>query len=571
MQAEYGSRFSRNAWRMGVYGALISGSIIFAMPFIWMISTSLKEDDEQVQRDLVWVPRLPPDCPCSPYIDARGGLKLEAPSGVKAEVWKELWPVAEASLAFAVAPLEDSVFGATPPKTGRELLIAAVWNDISGKIAPERFTSDSLVMEIKRFATPEQIQQSLNRIFDVVAFGNVLLRAEGKSAVMLRVDPPDSNAKEPADGKWTIETAGTQMVQRSVSRRIDNEVHYTFQQPGERTKFSTVLPFADVNALKTYSIRIKGDGSWNRFWTAIDFNGVHYESVTPYLLSGRRFGEVYFQLPSPDDDNDMLTHDWITTKGTGVYNSDGPKDKDVVRLNVWIENTSLWTKIWDKFTYNYSQALRYIPFWRYLLTSILLVINNVALNILSSSLVAYSFARLNWPGRKYCWALLLATVMIPGQVTMIPGFLIFKWLGWFNTLRPLWIGSCFGNVFFVFMLREFMKGIPKDLEDSAKIDGCSYYQIYWHVIIPLVKPTLAAIGIFTFMGTWNEFMGPLMYLSDQKMYPLSLGLFAFQTVAGSNQGMMMAASLMMTLPVIALFFVAQRQFIQGVTFTGIKG
>ena len=116
-----------------------------------------------------------------------------------------------------------------------------------------------------------------------------------------------------------------------------------------------------------------------------------------------------------------------------------------------------------------------------------------------------------------------------------------------------------------------MKNIPKDLEDAAKIDGCSYWQIYWHVILPLVKPTLAAIGIFTFMGVWNDFMGPLMYLSDQKLYPLSLGLFAFQTVAGGNQGMMMAASLMMTLPVIALFFVAQKQFIQGVSFTGIKG
>jgi ABC-type glycerol-3-phosphate transport system permease component len=242
-----------------------------------------------------------------------------------------------------------------------------------------------------------------------------------------------------------------------------------------------------------------------------------------------------------------------------------------VKIEWTVENTSAWTKVYDKFSYNYHNSLRYIPFWRYFATSVFLVVMNVVLAIFSSSLIAFAFARLNWPGRELCWAVLLGTIMIPGQVTMIPNFLIMKWLGWYNTLRPMWVCSAFGSVFFIFMLRQFMKNIPKDLEDAAKIDGCSYWQIYWNVVLPLVKPTLAAIGIFTFMGVWNDFMGPLMYVSDQRYYPLSLGLFAFQTIAGGNQGMMMAASLMMTLPVIALFFVAQKQFIQGVTFTGIKG
>jgi ABC-type glycerol-3-phosphate transport system permease component len=160
--------------------------------------------------------------------------------------------------------------------------------------------------------------------------------------------------------------------------------------------------------------------------------------------------------------------------------------------------------------------------------------------------------------------------MIPPQVTMIPVFLIFKELGWYNTLKPLWIGSFFGSAFYIFLLRQFMKGIPKDLEDSAMIDGCSYFGIYRLVILPLIKPALAAIGIFTFMGTWNDFMGPLIYLNDQRLYPLSLGLFALQVFKFGDYGLMMAASVLMTLPVILLFFAAQRQFIQGVTLTGMK-
>ena len=154
--------------------------------------------------------------------------------------------------------------------------------------------------------------------------------------------------------------------------------------------------------------------------------------------------------------------------------------------------------------------------------------------MLVCSLVAYAFARLHWPGRDFCFLLMLATMMIPGQVTMIPHFLIWKSLGAYNTLTPLWLGSAFGSAFFIFLLRQFLKGIPRDLEDAARIDGCGFLRIYWHIMLPLVKPSLAAIAIFTFMGTWNDFMGPLIYLADQRLYPLAFGLYAFSVQVGNN-------------------------------------
>jgi len=162
-------------------------------------------------------------------------------------------------------------------------------------------------------------------------------------------------------------------------------------------------------------------------------------------------------------------------------------------------------------------------------------------------------------------------MMLPPQVTMIPVFLIFKHLGWFNTLKPLWAPSFLGSAFFIFLLRQFMKGIPTDLEDAAKIDGCSFFGIYWRIMLPLIKPALAAIAIFTFMYSWNDFMGPLIYIGDQRLYPLSLGLFIFQAAHRTEYGMLMAASTLMTLPVVVMFFLAQRYFIQGATLTGMKG
>jgi multiple sugar transport system permease protein len=169
------------------------------------------------------------------------------------------------------------------------------------------------------------------------------------------------------------------------------------------------------------------------------------------------------------------------------------------------------------------------------------------------------------------FVVLLATMMLPGAVTMMPVFLIFRWLGWIDTLRPLWVPSFLGSAFNIFLLRQFFMTIPNDLEDAAKIDGCSYFGIYRRIMLPLIKPALAAITIMTFMGSWNNFMGPLIYVSSPTRMPLSYALQLFQTAHGGEPGLLMAASTMMVLPILVLFFFTQRYFIQGVTLTGIKG
>ncbi len=225
---------------------------------------------------------------------------------------------------------------------------------------------------------------------------------------------------------------------------------------------------------------------------------------------------------------------------------------------------------------NYSDALKFLPpeykhglkpLWNTIYVTILTIVGTV----LSSSLVAYSFARLRWPGRDIMFVVLLATMMIPAAVTMLPVFLIFRSLGWIDTLRPLWFPAIFGSAFNVFLLRQFFMTIPLELEDAAKIDGCGYFTIYWRIMLPLIKPALAAITIFAFMGSWNNFMGPLIYLSSPENMTLAYALQLFQGMHGGEPAMMMAASTLVMLPVLAVFFFTQRYMIQGVTLTGIKG
>jgi multiple sugar transport system permease protein len=233
-----------------------------------------------------------------------------------------------------------------------------------------------------------------------------------------------------------------------------------------------------------------------------------------------------------------------------------------------IFNTGLPTRLVLE---NYEKGLTHFPFALYLRNTLFLCTVNVVGVLISSSLVAYGLARIPWRGRNILFALLLSTMMLPSQVTMVPLFAVFKWLGWIDTFLPLTVPAFLGNAFFIFLLRQFFLTIPSDLTDAARLDGCSEFDIYRKVILPLATPALATVALFTFMNTWNDFIGPLIYLYDDRKFTLSLGLASFTSQYGTFWGQLMAVSTIMTLPIIALYFFTQRTFIQGITMSGIKG
>jgi multiple sugar transport system permease protein len=221
---------------------------------------------------------------------------------------------------------------------------------------------------------------------------------------------------------------------------------------------------------------------------------------------------------------------------------------------------------------NYLVIFDRMPFLQYLRNSLFVTLLTIIGVVGTSSLVAYAFACLRWPGRDALFVLILVTMMLPMQVTMIPVFVLFKELGWLNTFKPLVVPAFFGGgAFNIFLLRQFFLGIPKDLADAARIDGCSEFRIYWNIMLPLARPALATVSIMTFMFTWNDFLGPLIYLSDKTKGTLALGLSMFVGQYATEWAQMMAASVLMMVPMIVLFFFFQRYFIQGFTMSGIKG
>lgn len=222
---------------------------------------------------------------------------------------------------------------------------------------------------------------------------------------------------------------------------------------------------------------------------------------------------------------------------------------------------------WD----NYAKVFDRMPFLVYLKNSVFISAVSIIGVVLSSSIVAYAFSNLKWPGRDALFIFVLATMMLPMQVTMIPLFVLFKDLHWLNTFKPLTVPAFFGGgAFNIFLLRQFFLTIPKDLLDSARIDGCSEFKIYWKIVLPLAKPALATVAILTFMFTWNDFLGPLIYLSDKMKGTLALGVGMFVGQHLTEWSLLMAASVMMMIPMILIFFLFQKYFIQGFTMSGLK-
>jgi len=220
---------------------------------------------------------------------------------------------------------------------------------------------------------------------------------------------------------------------------------------------------------------------------------------------------------------------------------------------------------------NYPRALSYVPLALYARNTIYVCIGTVIGSLFSCPLVAYGLARIPWKGRNVLFTLTLATMMLPFQVIMIPLFVMFRRIGWINTWRPLIVPSFFGSAFYIFLLRQFFMGIPQDLVDAARIDGATEFGIYSRIVLPLVRPALAVVALFEVLARWGDFLAPLIYLNESKKYTISLGLQQYRSEHSTEWGYLMAASTMVTLPVIILFIFTQRTFIEGITLTGIKG
>ena len=239
----------------------------------------------------------------------------------------------------------------------------------------------------------------------------------------------------------------------------------------------------------------------------------------------------------------------------------------------WVKSTGVKILRRVRFRWeNYYDAWTAKPFSLYLFNTVFVTICCILGQVMTSSLVAFGFSRIQWPGRNLLFMLVLATMMLPGEVTMIPNYLIFRKLGWIDTFAPLIVPSYLGGgAFSIFLFRQFFMTLPRELDEAARIDGCSSLGVYYHVLIPLCKPIFATIAVFAFVGHWNDFLTPLIYLNTSDKFTLALGLRFFQGTYNTDIHLLMAASTLVLIPVLLVFFLGQKHFVRSIVLSGVKG
>ena len=254
----------------------------------------------------------------------------------------------------------------------------------------------------------------------------------------------------------------------------------------------------------------------------------------------------------------MLPFVWL------VVSSLKPLERIFIFPPEWIPNPVRWQ--------NYPDALLYKPFGLYFFNTMRIAALNLIAILLSASFCGYGFARIRFPGRDFWFGLVLATLMIPYFVLMVPQFIIFSRLGWVDTFLPLTVPYFFGGgAFNIFLFRQFFRSLPEELADAGRIDGCNEFRIYWQIMAPLCKPAFATVAVFTFLFAWNDYIGPLLYLRSDYNFTVAIGLASFRSIMSTQWHLLMAAATAMTLPVILLFFFAQRYFVEGLVLSGLKG
>ena len=571
--------------RIILYVMLVIGSILFSLPFYWLVVTSFKSSQEIVQPNPSWVPQFPGSVSNSPYFSAN--LKINKPEGVNKKEWNENIPQLKEYVWNKITEYEDStntrlivnhplsdsswsakmeyIAGKRWP-TWKKLMINAVLKKampVHDENVKSNIPIERIIGSVMSRVTPKEIKSALAKNYHTFALSRLVARNYKK----LDFNMYHLNSDEGI--KWHFDNSGFGPPSMMIIQQDSSiEIPYNFTENAESDTMSiaSTLPFKTAD-LERLTLSVHSDGSYNNLNVIIQTKNGVYKSTSDFTLNDNTWKDAIWRFGELQRSDVLPT---IPLRKLSDLKS-SVTDPNVIKLKLIISKTSHLHAIYRKLVANYKELVEYLPFLTYLKNTIILLILNIFAQVFASSFVAYGFSRIHWPGRNIIFVLVLATMMLPGEVIMIPQFLIWKGLGMYNTWQPLWLPALFGSAFNIFLLRQFFMTLPKELEDAARVDGCGYFRTYWRIMLPQLRPALATIAIFQFMGTWNNFMGPLIYISSDKLSPLALGIFTLQTVHSSDWGMLMAASVLMAIPTILIFLFMQKYFIKGITFTGSKG
>ena len=543
------------------YPLLLAAAFCTMVPLLWLLSSSFKTADEVFAVPIRWLPKLPPRIASSPYIVTDVYPKIKRPTSVTSEKWKMLQPT-----------LERTIWENVQEQFGEKLRLST--SNLSEEIQTEitqgvwqqhitTFTSDmwnesieSIVNKVESTIIPETIETIWRNIYRQVVVG------------IIEIEDLEFNRFTVDTVKWDTDTVTITQIQENMDSPNVANLSYNFQDRKSVYLTATMPSTVPIERIRRIILPIRGDASYYYCSLEVTVNGTTYKPTEPFVLDSALEEDTVWRIHGIPGE---LESSHITMEKT-VANQNIlqlPDTENMLGLRLTIHRPTYLSIVWDKLTSNYRNLLKAVPYNRYFINSVYIATASTLLTLFFCSLGGYAFAKYQFRGKTILFGILLASMMIPFQVLLVPLFGLMSDIGWLNSYNAIIIPFSVG-AFGVFLMRQFIVTIPSELLDAARIDGCSEFGIYYRIVLPVIKPALGALTIYTFLSSWNGYLWPLIVLRDEGKYTLPIGLANLVGIYRQDYGMLMAGTLLSLLPIIILFLAMQREFVQGITFGGVK-
>ena len=587
-QNRKGQRAGTKIFRGTGYLLLVAAAFCTMIPLLWLLTSSFKTANEIFAVPIQWFPSFPPRVAASPYIVEDAYPKIEKPTMIDETTWDELqppltqaiWTKAQTHIA-ANAQLSNYV----PSQKLQTEMIEGLWQQLVTTLPDEiwRGTNTSIIAAVQDTVIPETVDAIWGSVYREVAFGT------------LQIEDLDFNRTPVEDVKWEIAQGTEARIRPAVDTQTVASLSYDFQSSDTLHITATIPASVPIERIRRITLPIRGDASYHRLSLTVTVlqpeetmntatNSITYQPTRPFVLESALWKDSVWRLHGipgelesshivmQQNNNPQLSpEEPNNSKSSNLPAFHTPKatDGNQLRLQLKIHQPAYLSIVWDKFTSNYRNLWKTVPYNRYFINSVFIATASTLLTLFFCSLGGYAFAKYQFRGQKILFGILLASMMVPFQVLLVPLFGLMYDIGWLNSYKAIIIPFSVG-AFGVFLMRQFIVTIPSELIDAARIDGCSEFGIYYRIVLPIIKPALGALTIYSFLGSWNGYLWPLIILRDEAKYTLPIGLANLVGIYRQDYGMLMAGTLLSLMPIVILFLAMQREFVQGITLGSVK-
>lgn len=569
-QRRKGQRVETKIFRGTGYLLLVAAAFCTMVPLLWLLTSSFKTANEIFAVPIQWFPSLPPRVASSPYVVEDAYPKIEKPEmvdetaweGLQSELTQAIWRKAESHIA-ANTQLSNYVLS----EQLQTEMIEGLWQQLVTTLPDEvwRDTTISVVTAVQDAVIPEMVDTIWGSVYREVAIGT------------LQIEDLDFNRTPIEAVKWEAASETSPQIRPSEDTQTVANLSYNFQD-SDTLYISAAIPTpVPIARIRRVTLPVRGDASYHRLSLSVSVlqsgnttNGIAYQPTRPFVLESALWKDVVWRLHGiPGElESSHITMQQVETD-IAVQPTVGTDTGNQLFLQLTIHQPSYPSIVWDKLTSNYRNLWKTVPYNRYFINSVFIATASTLLTLFFCSLGGYAFAKYQFRGQKILFGILLASMMVPFQVLLVPLFGLMYDIGWLNSYKAIIIPFSVG-AFGVFLMRQFIVTIPSELLDAARIDGCSEFGIYYRIVLPIIKPALGALTIYSFLGSWNGYLWPLIILRDEAKYTLPIGLANLVGIYRQDYGMLMAGTLLSLMPIVILFLAMQREFVQGITLGSVK-